>query len=78
MGMLDLHVFEYFANTEDQVLNLPPRYLSMMMYPLVPPFAHLHARVPHCHFPQPPRPEHPNPKRLKIDQYTSRPGNVFC
>lgn len=51
MGMVDLHAFEYFANTEDQELNLPPQYLLMMMYPLVPPFAHLQG---------PPRPEHPN------------------
>ncbi|XP_023644491.1 uncharacterized protein LOC111832412 [Capsella rubella] len=67
MGMVDMHAFEFFANTEDQELNLPPQYLLMMMHPLIPPFAHLHIRIPHCHFPHPPQREHPNPKRLKVD-----------
>ncbi|CAH8269737.1 unnamed protein product [Arabidopsis lyrata] len=74
MGIVDLHAFEFFANTEDQELNLPHQYLLMIMYPLVPPFAHLQARIPRCHYPQPPPREHPNTKRLKVDKDSSRPG----
>ncbi|KAL1193234.1 putative splicing factor 3A subunit 1 [Cardamine amara subsp. amara] len=77
MRMIDLHAFEFFANMEDQELKLPPQYIVMMMCPLVPPFAHLQARIPHGQFPlPPPRTEHPNPKRLKVDKYSTRPGFV--
>ncbi|CAE6085384.1 unnamed protein product [Arabidopsis arenosa] len=76
MGIVDLHAFEFFANTEDQELNLPHQYLLMIMYPLVPPFAHLQARMPRGYYPLAPPRDLPNPKRLKLDKDSSRPGLV--
>ncbi|KAL1213339.1 putative splicing factor 3A subunit 1 [Cardamine amara subsp. amara] len=46
LRMIDLHAFEFFANMEKQELSLPPLYIVMMMYPLLPPFAHLQVRIP--------------------------------
>ncbi|CAL9229134.1 unnamed protein product [Arabidopsis halleri] len=76
MGIVDLHAFEFFANTEDQELNLPHQYLLMIMYPLVPPFAHLQARMPRGYYPLAPPRDLPNQKRLVLDKYSSRPGLV--
>ena len=35
MTMGDLHVWEYFANMEDQDLILPAGHVSMMMNPVI-------------------------------------------